>query len=832
MTHAAEDWFASRGWTPFAFQCEAWSAYTSGESGLLHAPTGTGKTYAVWFGPLMEWLDGSQGGAADMPRREKKLPLRVLWITPLRALANDTVEALRAPLDDLGIPWTVELRTGDTTSSVKQRQRRTPPTALVTTPESLSVLLSYDGAREMFAHLRCVIVDEWHELMSTKRGVQTELGLAALRAFAPKLRIWGLSATMGNMAEAAATLLGPDPGHAPRLIHADLHKEVCIDTLRPDEIERFPWSGHLGTKLLPRVLERIHNATSTLLFTNTRSQAEIWFRSLLRADPSLVGAFALHHGSLDRGVRVEVEKLLRNGRLRAVVCTSSLDLGVDFPPVDQIVQIGSPKGIARLLQRAGRSGHQPDAVSRVIGVPTNALELIEFDAARDALAARRIEPRRPLDRPLDVLVQHVVTRALGGGFVADDLLAEIRSTSAYARLDGREWRWVLDFAVRGGDALRAYPHYRRVVERDGRFIVESRQIARRHRLSIGTITSDASMLVKFVSGRTIGSIEETFISRLAPGDRFVFAGRTLELIRVREMTAQVKLAKHRRGRVPRWAGGRSPLSTHLAAAVRAKLGEVLNGSFDTPELASVRPLLELQAAMSIIPGPDQLLIERTKSRDGHHVFLFPLEGRLVHEGLAALLAYRITRTRPTSINITPTDWGIELLSRHPLPAERETWRGLLSPDDLLDDLLACLNSTALARRHFREIARVAGLIMPGFPGQQKSARQLQASSDLLFDVFAEFDPSNMLLDQAKREVLDRELEVRRLRNALESTGGRDLIVVETKRLTPLAFPIWAERLRSQYVSSERWNDRVREMLAKLERDAPETTMQVMGDAVD
>jgi len=817
---AVEGWFRGRGWSPFDFQREAWDAYLAGESGLLHAPTGTGKTYALWFGPVLEFLrDMEEAGA-----RSEASQLRMLWITPLRALANDTVEALRSPLTDLGLPWTVDLRTGDTSSSQKQRQRKRSPACLVTTPESLSVLLSYADAPRLFRHLRFVAVDEWHELLSTKRGVQTELGLAALRRFAPGLRTWGLSATLANLDEAADTLLGVRRERPARLIHSALAKDVEVETLMPGTIDRFPWSGHLGTKLLPQVLGAIHDAGSTLVFTNTRSQAEIWFRALLEADGSLLGQIGLHHGSLDRDVREEVERLLRAGRMRAVVCTSSLDLGVDFTPVDQIIQIGSPKGIARLMQRAGRSGHQPGAVSRVLGVPTNALELIEYAAARDAIDARRIEARRPLRRPLDVLVQHVVTRGLGGGFDEEALREEVRTAAAYAELTDDEWRWVMDFVEHGGQALGAYPEYRRIVRTQpgGRCVVESRSIERRHRLSIGTITSDAEMVVKFVKGRTIGTIEESFISRLRPGDRFVFAGRNLELVRVREMTAHVRPATRRSGHVPRWQGGRSPLSTQLADAVRDRVEAARRGHYDAPEMARVRPLLDLQSTWSILPRADELLIERTRARDGHHAFLFPLEGRLVHEGLAALVAYRITKGRRTSVGVSANDWGFELVSRHPLPNDEASWRALLSIERLLEDLLECVNATELARRHFREVARIAGLIIQGFPGQKKSARQLQASSNLFFDVFGEFDPANLLLDQAKREVLDRELEVVRLRRALEQMAARRIVIVDTRRLTPLAFPVWADRIRSQHVTSERWSDRVQQMLAELEAEAAQT----------
>lgn len=819
-----EAWFAERGWVAFPFQRETWGAYLAGASGLVHAPTGTGKTLAVWGGPLIEGVREREARAMSDVDDDTPPPLKVLWITPMRALANDTASALAQPITELGLNWTVGLRTGDTGSHERKKQRGKLPTALVTTPESLSVMLSYADHERLFRHLKCVIVDEWHELLGTKRGVQAELGLAALRSIAPGLRVWGLSATLGNLEEAKETLLGPtfDPART-RLVHAAPPKEIEIQTLRPPDIERFPWAGHLGTRLLPEVLEALRRARTTLVFTNTRSQAEIWFRSIVRSGPEWAGEVGLHHGSLDREVRREVEERLRAGRLKAVVCTSSLDLGVDFSPVEQVIQVGSPKGIARLLQRAGRSGHRPGAVSRVLGVPTNALELIEFAAARDALARREVESRRPLDRPLDVLVQHLVTSALGGGFDDSDLYEEVRTTRAFSNLSREEWRWCLDFVTRGGSALQSYPQFQRVdVDEDGRFVVRNRRIASMHRMSIGTITSDATMHVALVSGKSLGTIEESFIARLKAGDRFVFAGRTLELVRVKEMTAQVKPAKARSGSVPRWQGGKSPLSTQLADAVARKIEAAKAGRYEDAEMRAIEPLLRLQEAMSILPEPGELLIETTKSRDGFHAFVYPLQGRLVHEGLAALVAYRLTRAKPFSVGVSGTDWGFELLARKELPGEEAAWRALLSTERLVEDLLACANTVELARRQFREIARVAGLIFPGYPGQAKRTRHLQASSSLFFEVFREYEPGNLLLDQARREVLDRELEVTRLRRGLEALAEKRIMIVETKPFTPLAFPIFADRLRSQHVTSESWSVRIRELVDRLEARAPAT----------
>lgn len=810
-----ENWFAGYDWTPFEFQREAWSAYLNGEHAMVHAPTGMGKTYSAWLGPVLEWLKENPD--------EKKWPeavhsTRVLWITPLRALATDTAESLLSPIRELNIPWTVEKRTGDTSSSQKARQKEKPPTALVTTPESLSLLLSQAETRKRFADLRCVVVDEWHELLGTKRGVQTELCLARLREWLPKLRTFGLSATLGNLDVALDVLLGPNAkGH---LIRGYFNKQIEVTTLLPDETERLPWGGHLGVKLLPQVIAAIEERQSTLLFTNTRSQAELWFNSLAEAKPGWANVIGLHHGSLDREVRNQVEDGLRSGQLKCVVCTSSLDLGVDFSPVDLVMQVGSPKGIARLLQRAGRSGHQPGALSRIICIPTNAFELIEFSAGRAAADERRVESRVPLERSLDVLVQHLVTVGVGGGFVSEELLREVRTTHAYQNLTDIEWGWALDFVTRGGSALRAYPQYHRLEEKNGVYKATTEKIIKAHRLSIGTITADMAVTIKFQGGGALGSVEESFISRIKPGENFLFAGKPLELVRIKDLTAIVKLSAKRVANVPRWMGGRMPLSTLLAQAVRRRLQGAKRGEYPDVEMQMARPVLEAQTALSRIPDVDELLIENVRTRDGYHVFLFPFAGRVVHEGLAPLLCWRIGKITPRTISTNMNDYGIELTATKPLRFTEEQWRTLLSTENLLEDLLGCLNGHEMARRRFRDIARIAGLITQGFPGNPRSARQLQVSTGLLFEVFTQFDPENLLLDQARREVLEHQLEISRLREALEKIAAERIALLDLKYLSPLSFPLWAGIFRER-LSTESWIDRVQNMVESLEKAVKE-----------
>ena len=610
----------------------------------------------------------------------------------------------------------------------------------------------------------------------------------------------------------------------PVLIRGQMPKELDIRTIIPKDIERFPWAGHLGMRCVEQVIEAIRASNSTLLFTNTRSQAEVWFRRLIMEAPDLLGSVAIHHGSLDRMLRGTVEGMLAEGRLKCVVCTSSLDLGVDFAPVDQVLQVGSPKGIARLMQRAGRSGHQPGAKSRVLGVPAHAFELVEFAAAREAAAAGKIESRVPIELPMDVLVQHLVTMACAGGFIQEELRAEVRSTYAFGKLEDVDWNWAMSFVRQGGPALTAYPHFARIRRReDGRWMIADDRMARMHRMSIGTITAESSMSVKYMSGRTLGHIEEGFIARLPVGAKFVFAGKVLEILRVRDMSVFVQRARSKTGIVPRWDGGRFSLSTQLSAAVRGKLEEASRGVFDSPEMRAVRPLMELQAMKSRIPRPDELLIESVTLGKVDNVFLFPFQGRQAHEGMGALLAYRWSKKKPISVTSTVNDYGIQLSSDEPLRASEQEWRELLSTEGLLDDLLACLNASNLARRQFRDIARIAGLVLPGFPGTPKPSRHLQASSEMFFDVFEEFDPGNLLMDQARREVLESQLELARLRVAMEAARMQKMVMVEPEMLTPLSFPIWAENLRATTLSSEKWADMVRKMVVELEHASDEET---------
>ena len=829
---AITDWFTARDWKPFKFQKDVWQAIANGQSGLLHATTGSGKTYAVWLGILMHFmaLDQSnraqaapKSGVSKVRRKPVGVPLTVLWITPMRALAADTQRALQLPLDVLQADgtfalWTVGARSGDTSSAERSAQNTRLPTVLVTTPESLSVLLSRADAMAALGSVQAVVVDEWHELMGNKRGVQTQLALARLKTFNPALEIWGMSATLGNLSEAMHTLLGRADG---TLVQGAVPKKLIIDTLLPDVAQRFPWAGHLGLTMLPQVVEEIATSTTTLVFTNTRSQSELWYQAILQARPDWAGLIALHHGSLDRGVREWVEAGLKSGELRTVVCTSSLDLGVDFLPVERVLQIGSPKGVARLLQRAGRSGHAPGRPSRITLVPTHSLEIIEAAAARAAVATGQIEARSSPKQPLDVLVQHLVTVALGGGFMPQTLLEEVRATAAYADLSDEKWAWCLAFVSQGGASLAAYPDYRRAVpDEAGVWRVPNAQLARRHRMNIGTIVSDASMAVQYLKGAKIGTVEESFAARLKPGDCFNFGGRLLELVRIHDMTAWVRKATGKRAAVPRWSGGRMPLSTTLAASMVAQLELASLGHYNSPELKRVRPLLELQQQWSALPTPATLLAEVHTSRDGTHLFLYPFAGRNVHLGLASLLAWRAAQITPRTFSIAVNDYGFELLCAQPvdwlnmLPALINRAQAAM----LLDEVLASLNAGEMAQRRFREIARVSGLVFQGYPGEKRSNKQLQASSSLFYEVFRKYDPGNELLLQARTELLAEELDITRLQHSLERMAAQQLVVKPIARPTPFSFPLMVERLREK-LSNESMADRIARMVQQLEKDA-------------
>ncbi|MCK6617477.1 MAG: ligase-associated DNA damage response DEXH box helicase [Cyclobacteriaceae bacterium] len=828
----AEAWFQSKGWKPFSFQYEAWQAYLAGQSGLVNAPTGSGKTYSLVVPILLEFIRNHSSSSQQ--------GLQAIWITPIRALAKEIeLSAIRA-IEGLGLHWNVGIRSGDTSLRHRQHQKTTPPEFLIITPESLHLLLAQKGYADYFKNLKVVVADEWHELMGSKRGVQVELALSRLKTLVPQLKVWGISATIGNMEQALEMLLGkcytplftPSRGEENKLpplrgvrrvyentntfIKASISKKIEVISILPDSVETIPWAGHLGIQLLDKVVEIVKQSTSTLIFTNTRSFAEIWYQKMLDKAPELSGLVAMHHGSISKEIRHWVEDQLYEGRLKAVVCTSSLDLGVDFGPVETVIQVGSPKGVARFLQRAGRSGHQPGAVSRIYFVPTHSLELTEAAALREAINKGIVEERVPYIRSFDVLMQYLVTLAVSDGFFPDEILKEIRTTFSYNSITDDEWAWILNFITTGGDSLQAYNEYRKVIiDHDGRYRVESRHIAQRHRLSIGTIVGDPSLNVKLLSGKYLGTIEEYFISRLNPGDTFWFAGQVLELVRVKGMDAQARKSKRKTGLVPSWQGGRMPLSSQLSERIRNKLDEVVKGKEKDVELKFLKPLFDLQRQRSHLPEKSEFLIECMETAEGHHVLMYPFEGRFVHEGLAALVAYRIARIKPITFSIAMNDYGFELLSDQEIPIEEAVETNLLGAEELMKDIQASINATEMARRKFREIAAIAGLVFKGYPGRPVKDRHLQATAQLFFEVFHEYEAHNLLFGQAYEEVMDFQLEEARLRNALERIKHQKIIITRPDKPTPFAFPIMVDRLREK-LTSEQLKDRIARMTVRYD----------------
>jgi ATP-dependent Lhr-like helicase len=810
-------WMEAHQWEPFDFQKQTWKQFLKGHSGLLNAPTGYGKTFALFLPALIEWID-KHPDWQDKPNNG----LQLIWITPLRALAKDLQRAMQDVCTAISLPWQIGLRTGDTSAKERAKQKTLLPEVLIITPESLHLFLAQKEYPKYFKSLHSVVIDEWHELLGSKRGVQVELALGRLKnicAPGKPLRIWPISATIGNLEQAMYVALGKD-GKTGKIVKADIKKRIEIEPVLPDTIERFPWAGHLGLSMVHKVLPIIDQSETTLLFTNTRGQSEMWYQALLSANPDLAGIIALHHGSIDAEVRTWIEEALHDGGLKIVVCTSSLDLGVDFRPVDTVIQVGSPKGVARFLQRAGRSGHSPGAVSKIHFLPTHSLELVECAALKKAVKEEIVEQREPIMNAYDVLIQYICTLAVGEGFNQEQIYEEVKGTFAYQYLAKEEWAWMLNFVRTGGNSLDSYDEYKKVEIVDGLYRITDRKIAMRHRMSIGTIVGDSMIRVKFLKGGYIGSIEESFISRLKKGDVFSLAGRTLEFVHIREMNALVRRSSAKKTIVPSWAGGRMPLSANLSAVLRDTYTTAAHPElFDTDtsiELKVLQPLFDLQQRLSHIPAQDETLIEYITTKDGHHLFVYPFEGRIVHEVMASLLAYRISRLKPITFSIAMNDYGFELLSDQEIPITGDILHGIFSTDDLILDIQKSINSTEMAKRKFRPISIIAGLVFKGYPGAPVKNKHIQSSSSLLFTVFSDYDPHNLLIKQSYTEAFNEQIEEVRLRNALERIYASAIILKYPSRFTPLSFPIKVDSMREN-LSSEELKARVLKMQMQLEK---------------
>jgi ATP-dependent Lhr-like helicase len=847
-----QQWLASNNMQAFRFQEEAWQHIINHKSGLVNAPTGCGKTFSVFLGSIIQFINEHP----DSYQHKKNNGLRLLWITPLRALAKDIGRAMEQAIEQLNMQWEVGIRNGDTDINERQKQTRSMPEVLIITPESLMLLLAQKNYPNFFKSLHIIAVDEWHELLGSKRGVQVELAISRILNVNGKLSVlsdktniqqsiindqssirkltthnsqfitsvWGISATIGNLDEAREVLLSAlnSPlhrkgvgGEAGEIVKAKMDKRIEVLSVLPDEIETYPWAGHLGIKLAEKVVPIVEQSNTTLIFINTRSMSELWYQTLLTIAPQFAGVIALHHGSIEHELRIWVEEALHAQKLKAVVCTASLDLGVDFRPVDTVIQVGSPKGVARFLQRAGRSGHAPGDISKVYFLPTHSLELVEAAALKHAIDESIIESRQPMLLCFDVLMQYLCTLAIGEGFREEEIFEEIKNTYCFHAITEDEWKELLQQTTGGGRALENYDEYKKVeVDEKGIYRIKNRRIAMRHRMQIGTIVSDAMMKVKMMNGSYLGMIEEYFLSRLEPGDAFTFAGRNLEMVMIKEMTAFAKLSPKKKSIIPSWMGGRMSLTANLGMVLRRTFNKALRSN--SIELKALQPLFKLQQQLSHIPQSDELLIEQIEEKDGFHLLVYPFEGRQIHEAMSSILAYRISQVTPITFSIAMNDYGFELLSDQPVPVDDTNVRELFTTDNLIADIQRSVNSVEMASRKFRDIAVIGGLIFTGYPGEPKKAKHLQASASLLFRVFSEYDPDNILLRQAYSEVFEQQMEEVRLRTALERIQKNDIILKFPQRFTPLSFPIIVDGLSRYNLSSEKFEDRVRKMQRQWE----------------
>lgn len=815
-------WLKQKKFEPFEFQTATWQAIIQNKSGIINAPTGCGKTFSVFLGFLIHYINQHP----TTYQKNKNLGLQLIWVTPLRALAKDIGRAMQEVLNEIALPWKIGIRNGDTTATERAQQKKQIPEILIITPESLHLLLAQKNVSNILNTTQLIAVDEWHELLGSKRGVMIELAISKIQQLTSaktQLMVWGISATIGNLQEAKQVLLYALPNKENHvLIKANINKQIKVIPIIPEAIEKYPWAGHLGIKLIDNIIEIIEKSNTTLIFINTRGMSEMWYQSILTAAPQLAGAIALHHGSIEQELRVWVEEALHTQKLKAVVCTASLDLGVDFRPVDTVIQVGSPKGISRFLQRAGRSGHKPGDISTIYFLPTHSLELVEAAALTQAIQLKEAESKQPLVLCYDVLIQYLCTLAVGDGFYVKDVFKEIKNTFCFSHITEEEWQQVIQQITTGGKAFDAYDEFKKVeIAADGLHKIINRRIAMRHRLHIGTIVSDAMLKVKMLNGSYVGVIEEWFISRLNPGDSFIIAGKNVELVAVKEMEVMVKKSTAKKTIVPSWMGGRMSLTANLGSILRNTFQQVAyaftNNTIQKLPVAlqALEPLFQLQQQLSVIPSNQETLIEYIATKQGYHLLVYPFEGRQIHEAMSALLAYRITKTKAISFSIAMNDYGFELLSDKPLPINTLNFYELFSNNNLLHDIQQSINATEMAKRKFRDIAVIGGLIFQGMPGQHKKAKHLQSSASLLFKVMEEYDSSNILLRQAYNEVMQQQMEEERLRNTLNRMVQNNIIVKTPPQPTPLSFPIIADGLNRNNISSETLEDRIKKMQAML-----------------
>jgi len=764
------DWFSAQGWSLRAHQQAMLEAAAKNQDTLLIAPTGGGKTLAGFLPSLIELSNRPGEG------------LHTLYVSPLKALATDIARNLMVPIEAMQLNIRVETRSGDTPSSRRTRQRLIPPNVLLTTPESLALLLSSEESHKFFANLRCVVVDEIHALAGTKRGDQLALCLAHLRTLAPAMRKTGLSATVAHP-QAMLDYLGKGAN----LVEAGRGVMPEVKLLLPET--RIPWSGHMGVTAAQAVLEQIAQAQMTIVFVNTRAQAEMIFQNIWKHNTENL-PIGLHHGSLDIAQRRKVEAAMGNGRLRAVIATSSLDLGIDWGGVDQVVQIGAPKGVSRLLQRIGRANHRLDDASKAILVPANRFEVLECSAAIAAVAENALDGDPPRPGGLDVLAQHLLGLACAGRFHPDAVFAEVISTGPYAGLSRKDFDDVLSFVENGGYALQSYERYRKLFrDSEGYFWIVNNRVALQYRMNIGTIVEAPTLKIRMASkrrgfGQPLGEVEEYFINTLTPGDTFMFAGRLLKFLRLYETTVEVTDGGSGEPKVPAYQGGRMPMTTHLASRVRAMLNDPKCWA-DFPE--DVQEWLHLQKCRSRLPGPNDLLVETFLRGGRWFMVAYCFEGRNAHQTLGMLLTKRLQRFGFAPLGFVATDYVLATWSVH----EPDNIAQLFSQDMLGDDLEEWMAESSMLRRSFRQVAVIAGLIPRHQPGAEKNRRQVTVNSDLIYDVLRKHQPDHILLRATRADANAGLIDIGRISLLLERAHHR-IVHMPLSRVSPLAVPVLLE----------------------------------------
>ena len=805
--------FREKGWDPLPFQIDSWNSFSRGENGIIQVPTGCSKTYAAIMGPLKKLKDLNYEKGVN-----------ILFITPLKALSRDVEKSISEVAKFIDKKITVSVRNGDTSPNEKKKQLKNLPNILITTPESLTLLLANKESEKIFENLISIIIDEWHELLSSKRGNQCELALSWLRKN-KRVQIWAMSATIGNISDAARAIVGIK-AKFPTIIKSNLIKEIEIKSVIPENIGTFPWSGHLGLRSHKSLLKIIDKNKSTLLFTNTKNQSERWFQCLRFYNQDIADNISIHHGSLDKEQRELVEKGIKNGSIKWVVCTSSLDLGVDFQPVDQIVQIGSAKNLARLIQRAGRSAHNPGGKSKIIFMPTNALELLEMSAMRRILENNISENINLPELSFDVLLQHLLSLSCGPGFNPEEEKLNIKNCWSYRNLKDEDWNWCIEFLENGGKCLKAYPRYKKITKvffknNNFRYFIKDKSIIKTHKYNIGTITSDNFLNVRYIRGKVLGNLEENFASKLKAGDIFFFSGKMLEFIKIREMTIYVKKSTKKSSIVPAWFGGQIAISDLLSKNIRKEIDicqfSKIPDKYINEELLALSPILKQQKNISKIPSKKELLIEIYKTKKYQSLFAYTLEGKFANEGIAFLWALRFTKKSKTTFSITANDFGFSLTTYKDFDFSliKSELSNLIDTNNLEEDLENAVNFSELTKRKFKNIAQISGLVNNN-PVKTKTNSQLNISSGLLFDVFNKYEKDHLLIKQAKREAIKYELESERIKKSLERIADLELTINKIEKPSPFAFPLLVERL-SNTISNETIEARIKKLIDSYEK---------------